>query len=203
MEILQQSFKYHFKINILFGYDNMKKLVIISIITILAASSFFTGCIQTGSGTLKLQITDDPSILNITNAFVTISSVMVHKADFGSDDNDSDSNESDAGWHTIAENNQTYDLITLINATDVIGITDLDVGWYTQIRLVVESALVTIDGIEYDLQIPSKNVKLITPFEIELNATLILTLDFDVHDSIHETGNGKYIMNPTIKVIKE
>ena len=181
----------------------MKKFVIISMISILAVSSLFTGCIQTGSGTLKLQITDDPSKLNISSAFVTISSVMVHKADFGSDDNDSDSNESDAGWYTIAEDNQTYDLITLVNATDIIGITDLDVGWYTQIRLLVERALVTIDGIEYDLQIPSKNVKLITPFEIELNTTLILTLDFDVHESVHETGNGKYIMNPTITVIKE
>jgi hypothetical protein len=181
----------------------MKKIMILLMIFIIGLSSIFSGCIQSGIGTLKLQITDDPSLLNITRADVTISSVMVHKADFGSDDNDSDSNESDAGWFTIVNESQTYDLIQLINVTNIIGIQDLNVGWYTQIRLVVERALVTIDGIEYDLEIPSKKVKLISPFEIVANNTLILTLDFDVHESIHETGNGKYIMNPTIKVIKE
>jgi hypothetical protein len=69
--------------------------------------------------------------------------------------------------------------------------------------LVVERALVTIDGIEYDLHIPSKKVKLISPFEIVENETTTLTLDFDVYESIHQTGNDKYIMNPTIKVIHE
>ncbi len=181
----------------------MKKFIIIAMIFFVGLSSIFTGCIQSGTGTIKLQITDDPSLLNISRANVTISSIMVHKADFGSDDNDSDSNESDASWITIVNESLTYDLIKLINATDIIGIKDLDVGWYTQIRLVVERAIVTIDGIEYDLQIPSKKVKLISPFEIIANNTIVLTLDFDVHESIHETGNGKYIMNPTIKVIRE
>ena len=69
--------------------------------------------------------------------------------------------------------------------------------------MIVESALVTIDGIEYDLDIPSKKVKLISPFEIVANETTTLTLDFDVYESIHQTGSDKYIMNPTIKVIHE
>ena len=32
--------------------------------------------------------------------------------------------------------------------------------------------------------------------------TLILTLDFDVQKSVHQTGNDKYIFKPTIKVIQ-
>ena len=69
--------------------------------------------------------------------------------------------------------------------------------------MIVESALVTIDGIEYDLDIPSKKVKLISPFEIVANETTTLTLDFDVYESIHQTVSDKYIMNPVIKVIHE
>ena len=92
----------------------MKKIMILFMIIIIGFFSIFSGCIQSGTGTLKLQITDDPSLLNITRADVTISSVRVHKADFGSDDNDSNSNESDAGWFIIANGSQTYDLIQLI-----------------------------------------------------------------------------------------
>ncbi|MEJ2279034.1 MAG: DUF4382 domain-containing protein [Candidatus Lokiarchaeota archaeon] len=67
----------------------------------MVISSIFSGCIQSGSGTLLLKITDAPSDLNISRALVNISIVQVHRADFGSDDNDSEDNESDAGWFTI------------------------------------------------------------------------------------------------------
>jgi hypothetical protein len=181
----------------------MKKVIILFIIVILGMSSIFNGCISTGSGTLILQITDAPSDLNITKALVSISAVQVHKADFGADENDSENNESDAGWFTIVNESHSFDLIQLIDVKEVFDEEELSAGWYTQIRLIVESALVTIDGIEYNLKIPSKKVKLISPFEIVVNETTTLTLDFDVYESIHQTGNDKYIMKPTIRVIHE
>ena len=184
-------------------YDNIKKPIILSIIMILGITSIFSGCIQSGSGILVLQITDVPSDLNISKALVNISSVEVHKADFGADDNDSDDNDSDAGWRTLVNESLTFDLIQLIDVKEVFDEEVLSAGWYTQIRLIVDRALVTIDGIEYDLKIPSKKVKLISPFEIVANETTTLTLDFDVYKSIHQTGNDKYIMKPTIKVIEE
>ena len=70
-------------------------------------------------------------------------------------------------------------------------------------RDTLEKALVTIDGVQYDLEIPSKNVKIIKPWQINDGETLTLTLDFDVHESIHKTGNDKYIMKPVIKLIQE
>jgi len=181
----------------------MKKVIILLIILTLGVSSIFTGCIQSGSGTFVLQITDVPSDLNISKALVNISTVQVHRADFGTGDNDSEDNESDAGWFTIVNESRTFDLIQLIDVKEVLDEEELSAGWYTQIRLIVESALVTIDGVEYDLDIPSKKVKLISPFEIIANETTTLTLDFDVYESIHQTGSDKYIMNPTIKVIHE
>ena len=56
---------------------------------------------------------------------------------------------------------------------------------------------------EHDLTIPSNKVKLIKSFWIYENETTVLTLDFDVHKSVHKTGNNKYMMKPIIKIIQE
>jgi len=156
---------------------------------------FFDGFVKEGTGTVVMKITDAPPELNITEALVTISEVRVHSAG---------TNETNGSWITVVDTPQTFDLIQLQNATDVLGGVNLPTGWYTQIRLFVDSALVTIDGVQYDLKIPSKNIKLITPWMVQDNVTLTLILDFDVQKSIHQAGNsGKYIMKPTIKVHQE
>lgn len=160
----------------------------------LIISGVFDGFVTEGTGSLVLQLTDAPPELNITEALVTISEVSVHYAG---------TNDTNGSWITIVNESQTFDLIQLQNATDFLGGETLAAGWYTQIRLFVDNALVTIDGVQYNLTIPSKNVKLITPFLVMDNQTLTVTLDFDVQKSIHETGNGHYIMRPTIKVIQE
>ena len=280
----------------------MKKLLIIGVILVLVGTSFFSGCIETGAtGTLRLQITDKPSDLDILYAYVNISMIQVHKSgadgedeveeyenideyddgliadadgpygaevkedieflgyaeggippynwswDFG-DGNTSyeqnplhnystkgvyvvnltvtdedgngvidwyvtsakiedDDDGSEAGWLTIIEESQTFDLIALQDVKEELGLNDLIIGKYTQIRLTVEKANITInnDGeIEvHDLKIPSKKVKLIKPFWIYEDDTTVLTLDFDVYESVHKTGDDKYIMKPTIKVIEE
>ena len=84
-----------------------------------------------------------------------------------------------------------------------LGSQNLTAGIYTQIRLDVDEALVTINGTQYDLEIPSKTVKLVNNFRISENETTTLTLDFDIQESVHKTGNDKYIMRPTIRVIEE
>jgi hypothetical protein len=163
--------------------------------TILINSGLLDRFVNDGTGTLVIKLTDAPG-LNITEALVDISQVAVH---YGG----TDQNDTNGTWMTIVNETQTFDLIELQDATEVLGEEDLIAGWYTQIRLYVDNALVTIDGVQYDLKISSKNVKLITPFLVQDNQTLTLTLDFDVNKSVHETGNGKYIMRPTIKVIQE
>jgi hypothetical protein len=118
-----------------------------------------------------------------------------------------DDNDNDAGWYTIVEESQTFDLIALQDVKEELGLKNLSVGKYTQIRLTVEKAEIIInnDGESevHDLKIPSKKVKLIKPFWIYKDNTTVLTLDFDVHESVHKTDSDKYIMKPTIKVIQE
>jgi len=185
------------------GVVNMiKKVLILTIISTIIGATIFSGCIQTGTGQLVLKITDAPGDLNITRANVTISHIRVHRS--AGDGNESD-NET-AGWITIVDGNytnQTFDLLSLQNVTAFLASANLSAGWYTQIRLYVEKAVVTINGVEYDCKIPSNTIKLIKPFRISENETTTLILDFDVRESVHETGIGKYIFKPTIKIIQE
>ena len=161
---------------------------------LLVLSGFMDGFVKEGTGTLVMKLTDAPPDLNITAALVTISQVNVHYAG---------TNDTNGSWITVINESQTFDLIQIQNATEFLGSMSLPAGWYTQIRLFVDSAIVTIDGIQYDLKIPSNKVKLITPWLLQDGQTLTLTLDFDVQKSVHETGSGNYIMKPTIKVIQE
>jgi hypothetical protein len=174
----------------------MKKLIIVSIAIILAATTFFTGCVQTGTGTLVLQITDAPGDLNISQALVTLSSIEVHKASAGN-------NNTSAEWEMIVEDPQSFDLIQLRNVKELLGTKNLTTGKYTQIRLHIDYAQITINNTDYDLQIPSESIKLISGFWINESQTTTLTLDFDVNESVHKTGSEKYILQPTIKVIQE
>jgi len=170
----------------------MKTKLLLAILLVIPIA--VSGCTATaGTGNLVLQITDKPD-LNIEKADVTLSNVRVHVAGAG--------NES--GWITVVEEPKTFDLVAIKDVKAFLGEEDLAVGMYTQIRLDVDKALVTINGTEYNLTIPSKTVKLVRSFRIEENKTTTLTLDFDAGQSVHETGqNGQYIMRPTIAVIQE
>jgi hypothetical protein len=124
-------------------------------------------------------------------------------ANIGVDEDD----ESEAGWYTIVEESQEFDLIAIQNATELMGEKNLSEGKYTQIRLTIDKAIIRINNSgeieEHTLKIPSNKIKLIKPFYVYENETTILTLDFDIHESVHKTGSDKYILKPTIKVIQE
>ena len=108
----------------------------------------------------------------------------------------------EAGWHTLVDTAQTFDLMELTDTTALLGETSLGAGHYTQIRLTVSGAKLWIGGVEKSLKIPSGSIKLIHPFSIAANQTTTLTLDFDAMQSVHQAGS-QYIMKPTIKVIQE
>ncbi|UCH72341.1 MAG: DUF4382 domain-containing protein [Thermoplasmatales archaeon] len=168
----------------------MKNSIVPIVIILTLAMVGLSGCIHgEGTGVLLLQITDAPSDLNITKALVNISNIEVHLIA--------------TGWCTVVEESQLFDLIELKDVKKILGSVTLSTGRYTQIRLHIDNALVTIDGIEHNLKIPSNTVQLISPFSINENETTTLTIDFDVQDSVFPTGSGKYMMKPTIKIIQE
>ena len=174
----------------------MKKLIILLIILILGTSPFY-GCIKKGTGTLLIMIKDKPPELNITKALVSISSVCVHRTNL----EDSKDNESSPGWIILVNESQTYDLILLQSLSDVLAEKKISVGIYSYIRLYVDRALITIDGIEYDLKIPSNMVKINANFFIFEEEITTLLLDFDIQNSIIRSNKDKYILKPNIKLV--
>jgi hypothetical protein len=171
-----------------------KKILLPITLILLIALSGCTSPAPSGTGNLVMQITDQPAGLNISSALVTISKVQVHMASAN------ESNES--SWITIAEGPQAFDLVTIKDVKAFLGEQEIAAGTYTQIRLNVDSALVTINGVQYNLTIPSGTVKLVRSFQIIENQTTTLTLDFNAEQSIHQ-ADDKYIMRPTIQVIQD
>ena len=99
----------------------------------------------------------------------------------------------------------------------MLGVGTLPAGHYTQIRLVVSSATIyfenaaggdpcaptiaTPSGRHAALDIPSGEVKLTRPFDVAASGGTTMVLDFDGDRSIHQTGNGRYLMRPVIAVV--
>ncbi len=168
----------------------------LGVILTVVGAVIFSGCLQSGTGTLVFKITDAPSSLNITHANITISQVQVHLSTGGG-------NNSTAGWYTVVNESKTFDLIALVNATQFFGSATLSVGMYTQIRLTIEKCVITVNRTEYNCTVPSEAIKLIKPFTLKANQTTTLIMDFNAQKSITETGSHKYEFKPVIKITQE
>jgi Domain of unknown function (DUF4382) len=134
---------------------------------------------------------------------VTVSRVEVHKSD-----------TPDGAWIKIV-GEKTCDLKRLATAQAALGSQPLDSGHYTQVRLLVMSAVVYFEnpttevdpcavtppgGKSADVTIPSGEVKLIRGFDVPEGETKTMLLDFDGDASVHQMGNGQYSMSPVISV---
>jgi len=61
-----------------------------------------------------------------------------------------------------------------------------------------------VEGEKHKLTVPSgtqSGLKLTKGFTITADNETVLFLDFDAQKSVHKTGNGKYKMKPTIKIL--
>jgi len=188
---------------------------LILILLVIAGIVYFvyTPKVQAQS-TLVIAVKDAPKkseFGNITSLILTFSEVSVHKASNVEQINTSigemnttESNETqEADWIVVVNEVQTVDLLQFTDVSKILGQETLDAGRYTQIRLKIDSGTVTIDGVTYNLTIPSAVLKLNRGFVLEQNTTLKLTLDFNVEKSLARTGNGKFILKPVIAVISE
>jgi len=96
-----------------------------------------------------------------------------------------------------------FDLLTLRNGLQAkLAVADLDPGKYTQIRMDVDTVEIKVDGKDglTEAKLPSNKLKFVHPFEIVGGQTTEIVFDFDALKSINETGNGKYMCKPVIKL---
>lgn len=146
------------------------------------------------NGSIRIYLVDSPSQLD--SVIICVTRVEIHKS--GSD--------STSGWLFINDSTRYFDLLQLTNgASAVLGDTSLAPGKYTQIRLIIGDGSYVIDqGVKHDLEVPSgsqSGLKLNHQFTIESGKLYELLLDFNVDKSIVITGNGKYKLKPTIRVM--
>ena len=178
---------------------------------------------RTDTGTVSVNLMDLPNG-EYKAVYVNISEVQVHKA--GATDNDG--NDGVGSWETVGTPGKIYNLLELVNGVmESLGTKELVAGKYTQVRLIIgediplDQELNPAKNIndEYhtepnyvidqsDMVIPLKipsgfntGIKLVHSFQVEPNSYTELILDFDAMRSIVETGNGKLILKPTIKII--
>lgn len=149
-------------------------------------------------GTIEIRATDPPPP-GVSSANVTLTKVEVHLASANTSDNTS-------GWITVIADNVTFNLFDVIDDFVVLGSANVTPGKYTQIRMEVVSVvgLTSEDPPrEYQATVPSGKLKIVKPFEVGEGGTTTLTLDFNGDKSLIETGQGKFLFKPVIKLAIE
>jgi hypothetical protein len=151
-----------------------------------------------GSGKARMQVflTDDPG--DYDAVFVDIRDVRVNY-----------SNDTASGWVSLGNiATGTYDLLRLVNDQDtLLADAEINSGRVQQIRLILGSNnYVMVDGTRHNLETPSaqqSGLKININQDVNEGVLYKLLLDFDVAKSIHRTGNGKYMLKPTIRAIMD
>ena len=172
--------------------------------TLLSFISFltFTSCNKENSSSsgettrLQVSLTDDPG--DYDAVFIDLQDVRINY-----------STDTSNGWASLPNVNKgSYNLLDLVNDKDTL-LTDADIqpGKIEQIRLILgANNYVIVDGKKEMLTTPSaqqSGLKIKIHQELNEGISYKLLLDFDVAKSIHETGNGKYMLKPTIRAIMQ
>lgn len=146
-----------------------------------------------GKGRVKIHMTDKPAIGNISAVMVHVVRLEIHK----------NGTDSTSGWQLLSDSAQTVNLLDLTNGkSKLLATKDLDPGTYSQIRMILgTNNSVTSDGNDYSLTIPSSTqtgIKINANITVNAGDTYNILLDFNAAQSIHKTGNGRFMMKPVI-----
>jgi len=172
---------------------DMKKFSwILSATAIILTLVFFACSKENNNGTtnLRVKLTDMPVQADSVN--VDIQQVRVN---FGDDT---------LGWVNLGTHAGVYDLLGLQNGVDtLLAVGTVPTNVLNEIRFVLGSNnSIVVNGINYPLTIPSGSESgLKIKVNKQLNGTLdSLLIDFDANLSIHQTGQGTYMLKPVLRI---
>ncbi len=180
-------------------------LTMITLISGCGGSSSSTPSANVETGVLSLSITDKPLLdENVTAVNIRVIGIEYHH---------------DGNWTEVEDfNATTFNLLDLQNGKSLyLGDFVLPAGHYTQIRFMLaipekegdvksnpDCNITFEDGSSVPLFVPSggqSGYKAIGEFEIEADAKVEVTADWDASRSVVVTGNEKYQLKPVIRLI--
>ena len=178
----------------------MKKTILIFTAILFTASIVLVSCSKddnqaAGSSTLNVRLTDAPILLDEVN--IDIREVNIKFSD--------DSLATDS-WIPLTTFPGVYNLIALQNGVDTLLATGVfPTQVVKEIRFVLGPNNTVMDtlGIVHPLTVPGGSESgLKLKINRALNATLeTILIDFDAALSIHQTGNGTYMLKPVLRIM--
>lgn len=174
----------------------MRRVLFASVAALALAAIVLIACNKESSDsnssntTLKVRLTDNPVLADEVN--VDIQEVRVNFR------NDS------SGWVNLNTIAGVYDLLGLQNGVDTLLATGtIPSNSVREIRFVLGSNnSIKVNGIVFPLTIPGGSE---SGLKIKVNKQLngpvdSLLIDFDAALSIHQAGNGDYMLKPVLKI---
>lgn len=163
-------------------------LLVIGGVYFYSKSNYSSGY-QDGKGKVAFVITDAAANMGaVSKVEVTVEEIQVHSAS--------------QGWVTVSSNAKTYDLLELKakGTNSLLVESDLKEDTYNQIRLDVSKVMVTDSDGSHEAKLPSNQIIINQDVEVKENSTTSAKFDFIADESLHVTGNGKYILAPVIQI---
>lgn len=164
---------------------------------LVAVTLLGAGCGGSGDdagGTVSIALTDAKPALpaGVTAVELTIDEVEVHR--------------SGGAWVSLplATTPYTVDLLQFQNGqtTQFVPEVTLEPGRYTQLRLLVSAATLTVDGQPEAIAVPSGKVRTDRTFEVPSGGAVALTVDFDLSQSVVAQGNGTFELKPVLHLVE-
>ncbi len=180
----------------LYPFKNLSYLLVAALVC--SAGLYACSNDSQDTGSLSLAITDAP-VDGAQSVVVTFTSVLIKPA----------SGEAEI---IMLDQPLQIDLLNLSGTSSTVLLDDmvLTAGDYEWIRLAIDddpamTYIVDSMGQQHSLRIPSGDttgLKLNREFNIASDGEISFTIDFDLRKSVHMTGNGQYMMRPTLRIVE-
>lgn len=175
----------------------MKKYTFLLVLLLALGGTLWNGCSESedeemlsSPARLKVYMHDQPA--NFQQVNVDVQSLEVK-------------GEGEDETILIGQYAGVYNLLDLQDGTlALLADTLVSFGHISQLRIILgENNTVMVDSVLYPLQTPSaqqSGLKVNIHQDLGGLDSLVITLDFDAYESVVQTGNGGYILQPVIHV---
>jgi hypothetical protein len=173
--------------------SSMNRNVLIGALVVVIIVFGSYGYFSYGKGTLVVELMDPPSEWGpASKVYIRYSNVSIHRAKVG--------NES--GWFTAVEGDSWMDLSTVLNASEVIGISRLGSGKYNLVRFEVLESLVTVDGQNYTAMVSGGKLTIaVTRGGVNIEVGQTSHLVIDITPKVVGSAVSGFRVVPAVKAI--